>query len=68
MELNQKVAAVGMEALGHYGGLVEGSKWVPLRGRLPYLYLRSIGNTLEAGSSEVDRIVIAQRGLGLPRE
>ena len=67
MELNQRVNFTICQALGHYGELIEGSKWVLWNGRAPYLYLRTVGNTLEAGSSEVDRIVIAQRGLGLPR-
>ena len=67
MELNQRVTAAGMQVLGPYAGLLPDSKWAPLEGQAPLFYLRSIGNTLEAGSSEVDRIVIAQRGLGLPR-
>lgn len=66
-ELNQRVAAIGMEVLGLYGGLTEGSKRAPLDGQTPWYCLRSVGNTLEAGSSEVDRDVIASRGLGLPR-
>ncbi len=66
-ELNQRVAAIGMEVLGLYSGLTEGSKWAPLDGRAPWHYLRSIGNTLEMGSSEIDRDMIASRGLGLPR-
>ncbi|MBI4287557.1 MAG: acyl-CoA dehydrogenase family protein [Chloroflexi bacterium] len=67
VELNQRVAAAGMEALGLHGGLLEGSKQAPLDGRAPWYYLRSIGNTLEAGASEIDRDIIASRGLGLPR-
>ncbi len=67
LEVNQRVTATVCQVLGHYGVLTEGSKWAPLDGQAPSRYLRSIGNTLEAGSSEVDRIVIAQRGLGLPR-
>ena len=67
LELNQRVAALGMEIVGPYSGLVEGSKWAAMGGRAPWRYLRSLGNSLEMGSSEVDRIIIAQRGLRLPR-
>ena len=67
LELAQRVDALGMQLLGDYSGLVEGSKWAPWNGRWPYLYLRAIGHTLEMGSSEVDRILLSQTGLGLPR-
>ena len=67
-ELNKRIAALGMEIVGPYGGLVEGSNWVAMGGQAAWRYIRSLGNTLEMGSSEVDRIILAQRGLGLPRE
>ena len=67
LELAQRVALAGMQVLGSYGGLLPGVKWAPLGGRLPLIYLRSIGYTLEMGTSEIDRDIIALRGLGLPR-
>jgi hypothetical protein len=66
-ELLQLVSEFGMELAGQYGQLVEGSDRVPLYGRIPSCYLRSFGHSLEQGTSEIDRDVIAQRGLGLPR-
>jgi len=66
-ELNQKVTAEVCRAMGHYGSLTEGSKWAPLEGHVPFLYLRSIGDIIAMGSSEIARGVIAQRGLGMPR-
>jgi alkylation response protein AidB-like acyl-CoA dehydrogenase len=66
-ELQQRVSEFGMELAGQYGQLTEGSERVPMYGRIPSCYLRSFGHSLEQGTSEIDRDVIAQRGLGLPR-
>jgi alkylation response protein AidB-like acyl-CoA dehydrogenase len=61
-ELNQRIAQLAMEVLGPYAQLTEfdGGRWV-------YNYLRCRGNTIEAGTSEVQRNIMAQRVLGLPR-
>ncbi|HEX3726232.1 MAG TPA: acyl-CoA dehydrogenase [Pirellulales bacterium] len=61
-ELNQRNAQIAMEVLGPYALLsaYDGGRWT-------YNYLRSRGNTIEAGTSEVQRNIIAQRVLGLPR-
>ncbi len=67
MELDQRVARTGMNVLGPYGQLRANSKWSPLKGRLEHMYLRSVGSTLETGTSEIQRNIIATRGLSLPR-
>jgi alkylation response protein AidB-like acyl-CoA dehydrogenase len=61
-ELNQRNAQIAMEVLGPYGlaSDFDGGRWA-------YNYLRSRGNTIEAGTSEIQRNIIAQRVLGLPR-
>jgi len=61
-ELNQRNAQIAMEVLGPYAQLTDydGGRWV-------YNYLRCRGNSIEAGTSEVQRNIIAQRVLGLPR-
>ena len=66
-ELLQRVSEFGMELTGQYSQLTEESARVPMYGRIPSCYLRSFGHSLEQGTSEIDRDVIAQRGLGLPR-
>jgi alkylation response protein AidB-like acyl-CoA dehydrogenase len=66
-ELLQHVSAFALELAGQYGLLTEDSSRAPLYGRIPSCYLRSFGHSLEQGTSEIDRDVIAQRGLGLPR-
>jgi alkylation response protein AidB-like acyl-CoA dehydrogenase len=58
-EQNQRLTKLGRELLGPQGILDDG--W------WHYQQLRSRGNTIEAGSSEVLRNIVAERVLGLPR-
>ena len=66
-ETRRQLFSVAMQILGHYGELSEGSKWTPLSGAIQREYLDSCRWTIVAGSSEIQRHVIALRGLGLPR-
>jgi len=66
-ELRQRLVNIGMQILGHYGQLQEGSKWAPLKGRIDWEYRTSFIGTLAGGSSEIIRNIIATRGLELPR-
>ena len=66
-ELAQRIARTGVKLGGLYGQLREGSPRAPLDGRLDALYRICIGSTLAGGTSEIQRGVIAQRGLGMPR-
>jgi alkylation response protein AidB-like acyl-CoA dehydrogenase len=67
-ELIQRVAHTGLQLLGLFGGLAPGSHWAPLKGRLERAYLTSVASTVAAGTSEIQRSIVATRGLGLPRE
>jgi alkylation response protein AidB-like acyl-CoA dehydrogenase len=68
MELNQRIANTGLKLLGMYGQLADAkSKWSPLGGKLQYTYLRSVANTIEGGTTEIQKNIVATRGLGLPR-
>ena len=62
----QRLASVAMEILGLYGQLTAESKWVPILGMAPHSYLGSKGYSLQAGTTEIMRNIIATRGLGLP--
>ncbi len=66
-ELTQRIAASGMKLLGLYGGLRDDAH-APLGGRLSHSYLSAISATIGGGTSEIQRNIIATRGLGLPRQ
>ena len=66
-ELSQRIAATGLKILGLYGNVAPGSKYAYLKGRLEQAYLTSVSSTIAAGTSEIQRGIIATRGLGLPR-
>jgi alkylation response protein AidB-like acyl-CoA dehydrogenase len=64
-ETNQRLTALALELLGPESQLTgEGGFW---SGYWQYQQLRSRGNTIEAGTSEVLRNIVAERVLGLPR-
>jgi alkylation response protein AidB-like acyl-CoA dehydrogenase len=65
-ELSRKLADICMEILGPYGQLITGSKHAPFRGLVPRGYLDCISGTIGAGTSEIQRNIIAMRGLGMP--
>lgn len=67
-ETRKQLFDVAMQVLGPYGELKNGSKWVPLKGMVPREYVDSCRWTIVAGTSEIQRSVIAIRGLGLPRK
>jgi hypothetical protein len=67
-EMRRRLFSAAMQILGPYGQLSEGSKLVPLGGRILRNYLDSPRWNIVAGTSEVQRNIIALRGLGLPRE
>ena len=62
----QRLAKVAMEILGPYGQLLSDSKLAPIRGLAVHSYLASKGYSLQAGTSEILKNVLATRGLGLP--
>ena len=66
-ELQQRMANTGLQVLGMYGQLEPESKYAPLKGRLEKEALHAVSITLAGGTSEIQRNIIATRGLGLPR-
>jgi len=66
-EANQRFQATAQEILGPYAQLTEGSDLAIDNGAWSYSYLRARGNTIEAGTSEIQRNIIGQHVLGLPK-
>ena len=64
-EANQRVTKLALELLGPDAQLLAGN--APYGGYWQHHQLRSRGNTIEAGTSEILRSIVAERVLGLPR-
>ena len=59
-ELNQRMTETAVDLMGPAGQVEDGGRW-------QYGFLRSRANSIEAGTSEVLRNILAERVLGLPR-
>ena len=67
-ELVQRAARLGTRVFGLYGNLWDrDDPMAPMGAQFTRLYVTSIPRTIAAGSSEIQRNIIATRGLGLPR-
>jgi alkylation response protein AidB-like acyl-CoA dehydrogenase len=66
-ELNQRMQEFVMELEGPASQLVKGSPYAVQGGRWQHHFLRSRANTIEGGTSEIQRNIIAERVLGLPK-
>lgn len=64
----QRLATAAIEIAGLYGQLSPGSRWVPMQGMAYHSYLSSKGYSLQAGSSEVLKNILALRKLELPTQ
>ena len=60
-EANQRLGKLALELLGPEAQVQDGE------GYWQWLQLRSRGNTIEAGTSEILRNIVAERVLGLPK-
>ncbi|HEY3182075.1 MAG TPA: acyl-CoA dehydrogenase family protein, partial [Gaiellaceae bacterium] len=63
-ENNQRLTKLALEILGSHAQLTDGGGYAD--GYWQYQQLRSRGNTIEAGTSEILRNIVAERVLGLP--
>ncbi|HEY8217536.1 MAG TPA: acyl-CoA dehydrogenase family protein [Acidimicrobiia bacterium] len=66
-QLEQLVSQVGLELLGAPGQLRADDERAPLEGEVHRQWLRNIPTTVAAGTLEIQKNIVARRGLGLPR-
>jgi alkylation response protein AidB-like acyl-CoA dehydrogenase len=66
-EMYQRMLETAVELEGPFAQLQKGSRHAVEDGIWPHLFLYSRGRTIAAGSSEIQRNIIAERILGLPR-
>ena len=63
---HQNLGKLAMDVLGDEAGVLEGAPYE--LGPLQRLFLFTRSDTIYGGSNEIQRNIIAERGLGLPRE
>jgi alkylation response protein AidB-like acyl-CoA dehydrogenase len=66
-ELFKRAASAAMKLLGLYGQLDKKENMASIQGWVEHMYLVSFGATIAAGTSEIQKNIIALRHLGLPR-
>jgi alkylation response protein AidB-like acyl-CoA dehydrogenase len=65
-EVNQHLMELAMEIQGPYGQFADGSEH-SLGGDWQYQYLRTRANSIEGGTTDILRNIVAERVLGLPK-
>ncbi|MEX2081760.1 MAG: acyl-CoA dehydrogenase family protein [Dehalococcoidia bacterium] len=66
-ELGQRIYNFGLNMLGLGGQMLPEETRAPLGGSFPEAYLQAVPSTIYSGTNEIQRNIIATRGLGLPR-
>ncbi len=67
-QLNHDIARLAIDAMGEIGTLYSGSKHQRAGGMWPFQYMLSLGLIIGGGTAQIQKNIISERGLGLPRE
>ena len=67
-ELNHQLAALAIDALGELGILYHDGPHLRAKGRWQWNYMFDLGLIIGGGTAQIQKNIIAERGLGLPRE
>jgi len=57
-----------IEGMGGLGGVYDGSKNLRAFGGWQFQYMFSLGLIIGGGTAQIQKNIIAERGLGMPRE
>jgi len=67
-ELSHQIAALAIDAMGELGVLYGGAKHERAGGLWQFQYMFSLGLIIGGGTAQIQKNIIAERGLGMPRE
>jgi alkylation response protein AidB-like acyl-CoA dehydrogenase len=67
-ELNHQIAALAIDALGELGVLYEDGPYLRAKGSWQRNYMFDLGLIIGGGTAQIQKNIISERGLGLPRE
>ena len=67
VEGHQRLQELAMEIEGPFSQLMQGSPWAVANGHWQHTFLRSRANSIEGGTTEIQRNIIGERVLGLPK-
>jgi alkylation response protein AidB-like acyl-CoA dehydrogenase len=67
-EINHQLAALAIDVLGELGVLYEDSPHLRAHGVWQHRYMFDLGLIIGGGTAQIQKNIIAERGLGMPRE
>ncbi|MGZ3375002.1 MAG: acyl-CoA dehydrogenase family protein [Phenylobacterium sp.] len=67
-ELNHQLAALAIDALGELGILYTDGPHLRAKGRWQWNYMFDLGLIIGGGTAQIQKNIISERGLGMPRE
>jgi alkylation response protein AidB-like acyl-CoA dehydrogenase len=67
-ELNHQIAALAIDALGELGVLYQDGPHLRAKGSWQRSYMFDLGLIIGGGTAQIQKNIISERGLGMPRE
>ncbi len=67
-QLNHDIAALALDVMGELGALYKSSKYERAKGFWQFQYMFTVGLIIGGGTEQIQKNIISERGLGMPRE